>query len=303
MIQYIIQFFQWLLALIGLGNVANNNNQIPILEEEEEELNNNRRGVRSNDRRGVGNNNLRNRRQQQENNEEEEQDEEEEENLEELDENNNTINLTNNRLTKQEKINIKKMEKKRMKDAKKEYLQQSIQADKEKREKEKKRLENLQLKREEEEEREKEMEELQKLEKEKKSQEEYDEWRHLFEVEEQGEATDLSSNSGVLNEFINYIKDHKVVILEDLASVFKIKTEQVIKRIRSLEEEGLITGLLDDRGKFIYITEEEMEKVKQYILNEGRVTLTELRVACNQMISLKPKELLENELNIEEIVN
>jgi hypothetical protein len=49
---------------------------------------------------------------------------------------------------------------------------------------------------------------------------------------------------------------------------------------------GLITGVMDDRGKFIYISEDELLKVKKFIDQRGRISLSEL--ASNQLISLKP---------------
>ena len=44
-------------------------------------------------------------------------------------------------------------------------------------------------------------------------------------------------------------------MLEDLAHEFSLRTEEVINRVRGLQEMGHITGVIDDRGKFIYISE------------------------------------------------
>ena len=54
---------------------------------------------------------------------------------------------------------------------------------------------------------------------------------------------------------------HKVVILEDLAARFRLPAQEAINRVENLEKVGRITGVIDDRGKFIYIETEEMEKV------------------------------------------
>ena len=48
-------------------------------------------------------------------------------------------------------------------------------------------------------------------------------------------------------------------MLEDLAGEFKLSTKDVIDRIKSLEELKILNGVIDDRGKYIYITEKEME--------------------------------------------
>lgn len=47
-------------------------------------------------------------------------------------------------------------------------------------------------------------------------------------------------------------------------------------------------GVIDDRGKFIYITPEEMAAVAQYIKERGRVSIAELAQASNSLINLQP---------------
>lgn len=47
-------------------------------------------------------------------------------------------------------------------------------------------------------------------------------------------------------------------------------------------------GVIDDRGKFIYITPEEMAAVARYIKERGRVSIAELVQASNSLINLQP---------------
>ena len=54
-----------------------------------------------------------------------------------------------------------------------------------------------------------------------------------------------------------------------------------------VQEMGLLTGVMDDRGKFIYISEEELLKVKKFIEQRGRVSIVELAKHSNELISLK----------------
>jgi CTP-dependent riboflavin kinase len=79
------------------------------------------------------------------------------------------------------------------------------------------------------------------------------------------------------------------VVLEELAQHFKLRTEQAISRVRDMEEAGYITGVMDDRGKFIYISEEEMESVAKYINKKGRVTIADLGagIAREKLIVMK----------------
>lgn len=122
-------------------------------------------------------------------------------------------------------------------------------------------------------------------------QDEYDTWKTMFSTDESGnlEAEAAEESQSLLQEFIEYIKTHKVVVLEELASHFKLRTEQAIARVRDMIEAGYITGVLDDRGKFIYISEEEMDAVAKYINKKGRVTISELAagIAREKLIVLK----------------
>ncbi len=49
------------------------------------------------------------------------------------------------------------------------------------------------------------------------------------------------------------------MLVEDLSGELKISTSDLVNRIKSLEESGILNGVFDERGKYIYITEKEME--------------------------------------------
>ena len=87
-------------------------------------------------------------------------------------------------------------------------------------------------------------------EQERKDHEEYLKMKAAFSVEEEGfEEGEGDGEANLLQEFVNYIKDNKVIVLEDLASHFRLKTQNVIDRIQDLQNEGTLTGVIDDRGK------------------------------------------------------
>ena len=96
-----------------------------------------------------------------------------------------------------------------------------------------------------------------------------------------------------------------MVKLEDLAAHFKLKTQEAIDRVTTLLADGMITGIgniplhliyvcfklqnsgvIDDRGKFIYISREELEAVAKYIKQQGRVSITDLAASSNKLIKL-----------------
>uniref|UniRef100_A0A8C7WXT3 DDRGK domain-containing protein 1 n=1 Tax=Oryzias sinensis TaxID=183150 RepID=A0A8C7WXT3_9TELE len=129
-----------------------------------------------------------------------------------------------------------------------------------------------------------------KEEQERREEEEYLKLKASFVVEEQGEEELLSEDQSrhLLQDFINYIQNSKVVLLEDLASQFGMRTQDAISRVQDLLAEGTLTGVMDDRGKFISITPEELDSVAQFIRQRGRVSITELAQASNSLINLTP---------------
>ncbi|KAK1337312.1 hypothetical protein QTO34_001938 [Cnephaeus nilssonii] len=139
------------------------------------------------------------------------------------------------------------------------------------------------------------LEEKQKEEEERKAREEQAQREHeeylklkeAFVVEEEGvgETMTEEQSHSFLTEFINYIKQSKVVLLEDLASQVGLRTQDTINRIQDLLAEGTLTGVIDDRGKFIYITPEELAAVANFIRQRGRVSITELAQASNSLIA------------------
>ncbi len=79
-----------------------------------------------------------------------------------------------------------------------------------------------------------------------------------------------------------------MVVLEDLAAHFRLKTQDAIDRVTRLQEDGALTGVVDDRGKFIYVSQEELEAVAKFIRQRGRVSIAELAESSNKLINLAP---------------
>jgi hypothetical protein len=125
-------------------------------------------------------------------------------------------------------------------------------------------------------------------EKERQEHEEYLKLKEAFSVEEEGydENDEEGDEENKLQIFIQYIKDTKVVVLEDLAAHFKMKTQDAIDRVTTLTEEGQLTGVIDDRGKFIYISQTELEAVAKFITQRGRVSISELAENSNRLVTL-----------------
>lgn len=128
---------------------------------------------------------------------------------------------------------------------------------------------------------------------------EFEKWKGEFSIDAEGTTENemQDEKQGLLFNFVEYIKKQKCVPLEDLAAEFKLRTQDCINRIISLESMGRLSGVMDDRGKYIYISPEEMKAVAEYIKREGRVSISHLASQSNQFIDLEPKPQFEVEHN------
>lgn len=192
----------------------------------------------------------------------------------------------NKNYTKKE---LHKMEKKKAKADARENMEEYLKQKKLREiEKEKEYLEK-EAKRKEEEAKEEEIINKIREDKAKKEEEEYAKWEKAFAVKEEGEEKE-EFNDKVINEFLNYVKIRKVISLEDLAGTFKMNSNEVIQRLNFLEESGRICGIIDDRGKYIYLTEKELTNIEKYFGNKGRVSKSELVAQSNKLIRFEPTE-------------
>jgi hypothetical protein len=61
-----------------------------------------------------------------------------------------------------------------------------------------------------------------------------------FEIEEDGNEADDGGNasSHMLGDFVGYVTDTKVILLEELATKFGLPTQEAISRLKDLENMG-----------------------------------------------------------------
>jgi len=64
--------------------------------------------------------------------------------------------------------------------------------------------------------------------------------------------------------------------------------------VKTLQSEGRLSGVIDDRGKFICITADEYETVARFIKQRGRVSISELADSMNRLIRLKPADTCQS---------
>jgi hypothetical protein len=116
-------------------------------------------------------------------------------------------------------------------------------------------------------------------------------WMAAISVEGAGEdAVEEGAEGGdALARFIAYVTARKMVGVEELATEFGLRSSEVVERLGALEGAGRRPGVMDERGKYIYISTAEMEAVAKYIKSKGRVAIGELAARSNDLIDLEPK--------------
>ncbi|CAO2833503.1 unnamed protein product [Amaranthus hypochondriacus] len=132
---------------------------------------------------------------------------------------------------------------------------------------------------------------------------EFEKWKGAFSIDAEGTTeNEAQENQDLLSDFVEYIKKQKCVPLEDLAAEFRMRTQECINRINALENMGRLSGVMDDRGKYIYISLDEMKAVADYIKRQGRVSISHLASKSNQFIDLEPKVHYEEITSVDEMV-
>lgn len=192
------------------------------------------------------------------------------------------------KMTKKQMMKMqKKREKQQEKEAREAYLAhrreiETRRLDEEREEKERKAAEK-----EEEDERRK----LIEKERAQKAQQELDLWKDYIEVAEAGINNNMLEvdEATKTREFVNFVIENRVVTFESLASSFDLSIQEVVNKLKDLEREKMIQGIFTDRGKYIYLTTEDLENVANYIKRKGKVTIPELVDECVRMIDLSPK--------------
>ena len=124
----------------------------------------------------------------------------------------------------------------------------------------------------------------------KKEDEEYNKWKDMIKVGEEGEERMDFTKEEVINRFLDYIKIRKVISLEDISGTFKLSPTDIVNKLNQFEKEGRIMGIIDDRGKYIYITEKEMGLIEKMFINRGRINKGDLIKECNRIIRFEPTE-------------
>lgn len=90
--------------------------------------------------------------------------------------------------------------------------------------------------------------------------------------------TDLDTRVTV-EEFLEDLNMNPMVSLEETAEEFHVSEEDLVYRLQELERDGRIPHGIWNRsmGEYIYISENVMKQVADYIMKKGAVSLTDIK--------------------------
>lgn len=117
----------------------------------------------------------------------------------------------------------------------------------------------------------------------------YSQWKGKISVQARGGGPEGESDANadsVRDRIEAFVKMHKVVTLEETAAEVSLGPRKTKTILEGLQKSGRVPGVFDDRGKFVYVTAQELELIAEFIENKGRIDVRELAKECNQLLKL-----------------
>lgn len=90
--------------------------------------------------------------------------------------------------------------------------------------------------------------------------------------------TDLDTRV-TIDEFIKELEVDPIISLEETAEEFQVSQQDLVHRLQELERDGRIPhGIWNrQRGEYLYVGENTMDRMAHYIMEQGAVSLTDIR--------------------------
>ena len=92
---------------------------------------------------------------------------------------------------------------------------------------------------------------------------------------------------GLVCEVVRVRCSDGVFLVSGPSLTYGAPPQEAIDRVRQLQEMSRLTGVVDDRGKFIFISQEELESVAAFVKLKGRVSIQDLAAASSSLVQLQ----------------
>lgn len=125
-----------------------------------------------------------------------------------------------------------------------------------------------------------------------REEEEAERWKALFEVQAQGEESVSGAEKQKEEDerLVAFLRARKIAPLDEAAAELGLRGARVAERVTALLADGSLSGIVDERGKFVHVSEDEMRAVADYVRAKGRVTIAELAAKSAELIDLTPAD-------------
>ncbi len=101
-----------------------------------------------------------------------------------------------------------------------------------------------------------------------------EQWKDAVVVTGEGSAAaDAAAAAAAADKAIlAKLRKERTIAFTDLAAFVRLPVSSAVARVRALEAEGRLTGIADERGRYVYLAPEELDEIAERLKVRGRVT-------------------------------
>lgn len=116
--------------------------------------------------------------------------------------------------------------------------------------------------------------------KEKKEKEERDAWLVFLRA-----GTNSTTPTQTVEELVEFLKRERTLDTCEMARALDTTIENLVQRLQELIDDGRIAGFFQ-KGKFVYVSNDELRSIAQQISENGFVTLKNVTSICEEVINI-----------------
>lgn len=84
--------------------------------------------------------------------------------------------------------------------------------------------------------------------------------------------------------WIRELQSIRSVSIDEMARRFDVSSERVVERIKELIQQRRITGIISDSGRFIYVSEDEIELIAERLANSDVAFRSDIVTMCSSVL-------------------
>ena len=124
--------------------------------------------------------------------------------------------------------------------------------------------------------------------------EEYAKWTSHIGVVDKGELGSKADHDRAIDAF--FTKQYqsveqgdttvsRVIVLDAAARQHQTDVDKIVARLETLVQLNAISGVFDDRGKFLFVTSSQYQSIARFLKSRGRVSFSQLIREANKLVT------------------